>query len=123
MQIETLGAHANSRHGVNMLKTFRDLGGNCPPCYKGTTIVDVALIEHQIDILKHKKETIKAANQLKLAEIRSRSGFSSSLLVKNYDRLIESISTPSISNESEDDDIIVGVRPSQDPISKKKDDK
>ena len=123
MQIETLGAHANTRHGVNMLKTFRDLGGTCPPCYKGTTIVDVALIEHQIDILKHKKETIKAANQLKLAEIRSRSGLSSSLLVKNYDRLIESISTPSISNESEDDDIIVGVRPSQDPISKKKDDK
>lgn len=123
MQMETLGAHSNTRHGVIMLKTFRDLGGTCPPCYKGTTNVDVALIEHQIDVLKHKKETIKAANQLKLAEIRSRSVHSSSLLVKNYDRLIESISTPSISNESEDDDIIVGVRPSENPVSQKKDDK
>jgi hypothetical protein len=124
MQMQTLGAHANTRHGVIMLKTFRDLGGTCPACYPGTTNVDVAVIESQIEILRDKKETIKAANKIKLAEVKSRSGFSSSLLTKNYDRLMESTSRPSISNELEDDDdVIVGVRPSQDPLSKKKEDK
>lgn len=121
MQIFALGANTASAEGVKLLRQFQALGGTNPPCFQGTKMVDLAVLKlliakAQLDELKFQEVYQKSLNELS-EKFSYNDKYSSE---ENHKRFLETISPPDVTSDSPHDRVQVGIRPSEDPFSKKK---
>lgn len=121
MQIEALGANTASAEGVKLLRQFQALGGTNPPCFQGTKMADLAVLKMLIAKAQLDELKFKEFYQQNLNELSEKFNYNDKLSSEeNQKRFLETISPPDVTSDSPHDRVQVGIRPSEDPFSKKK---